>query len=100
MAGKLEKIRETSFFTVLLQEERIMKMRTMTVREAEYLSAKEAIADYPFDFGKQIERFQRYIETSDWDERFIRYVARSERVFISVVILLALAIFLSYSLSL
>jgi len=72
-------------------------MRTMTVREAEYLSGKDAIAGDTFDFGRQIQRFQSYIETSDWDERLIRYVARFDRACLSVVILLAVAFFLSWS---
>ena len=71
-------------------------MRTMTVKDAEYLSAREPIAVYPFNFGKQIQRFQRYIETSDWDRRLSGYSARFDRLFLSAVILLAIAFFLSY----
>lgn len=70
-------------------------MRTMAVRDLEYLSAKNEIAVEPFDLGKQIQRFQRTIETSDWDERLVRCVDRFEGVFLSVAILLAVAFFLS-----
>lgn len=74
-------------------------MRTMTIREAEYLSAGEAAAGNPLDLGKQRQRFQRWIETSDWDERLIRTVTSLEKDFFYVVILLTLAISLSFSLS-
>lgn len=70
-------------------------MRTMTVRDIEYLSAKNEIAAGPFDLGKQIQRFQRTIENTDWDERLVRCVTRFDRVFLFVVILLAAAFFLS-----
>ena len=72
-------------------------MRAITVRTVESLSAKDAITGYTFDFEKQLHRFQRYIETSDWDEQLIRYAARFDRAFLYVVLILALAIFLSLS---
>jgi len=71
----------------------------MTVREAEYWSAKEAAAGNLPDLEKQRQRFQHWIETSDWDERFIRRVNRLEKDFFYVVILLTLAISLAFSLS-
>ena len=72
-------------------------MQTMTVRGVECLSAKDGIVGDILDFGKRIQCFQRYIETSDWDERLIRYAARFDRACFFVVILLAVAFFLSWS---
>ncbi len=70
-------------------------MQTMTARNVEYLNAKEATAGDAFDFERPIRGFQRYIETSDWDARLSRCVARLDRVFLSVVILLTVVFFLS-----
>jgi len=72
-------------------------MRTMTVRDVGCLSTRDAVAGCPFDFGKQLRRFQDYIETSDWDERLIRCVARFDKAFFTSVIFLAVAFFLSWS---
>jgi hypothetical protein len=71
-------------------------MRAMTVRDVECLSAREAITGCPFDFGRQIQRFQRYIETSDWDERLVRYVTRFDKTFLHTVVFLGLSILLSW----
>lgn len=71
-------------------------MRAMTVRAVECLSAREAITACPFDPGRQIQRFQRYIETSDWDERLVRYLTRFDKTFLHTVVFLGLSILLSW----
>ncbi|OPY05471.1 MAG: hypothetical protein A4E66_02432 [Syntrophus sp. PtaB.Bin001] len=71
-------------------------MRAMTVRDVECLSARETITICPFDLGRQIQRFQRYIETSDWDERLVRYLARFDKTFLHTVVFLGLSILLSW----
>lgn len=72
-------------------------MQTMTVRGVECLSARDAIVSDTFDLRKRIQCFQRYIETSDWDERLTHYTVCFDRSFFFVVILLAVAFFLSWS---
>ncbi len=71
-------------------------MRAMTVRDVECLSAREAITVCPFDLGRQIQRFQRYIETSDWDERLVRYLTSFDKTFLHTVVFLGLSILLSW----
>jgi hypothetical protein len=53
--------------------------------------------DCPFDLGRQLRRFQRCIETSDWDKWLIRQAGRCDRALFYAVILMAVAFFLSWS---
>jgi len=75
-------------------------MRTMTAGNAGYLSGRNAVARCPFDLGRQLRRFQRYVETSAWDEQLIRFAARYDRALVYVVAGLALAAAFSLSQSL
>jgi len=72
-------------------------MRTMTVRNIGCASVRDATDGCPFDLGGQLRRFQRRIETSDWDQWLIRHAARFDRALLGAVILLAVAFFLSWS---
>lgn len=71
-------------------------MRTMTMRNVGYAGERDAMAGCPLNLGKQLQRFQRFIETSDWDEQFIRWAARFDRATLCVVFALALAFFISW----
>jgi hypothetical protein len=72
-------------------------MRTMTMRNVGYAGERDAMASCPLNLGKQLQRFQRRIETSDWDQWLIRHAARFDRALLGAVILLAVAFFLSWS---
>jgi len=64
-------------------------MQTFTVRDCRYLKQEESLPDYCFNISNPIERFQNYIETSDWDQKLISYSGTLDKVCLYAVIFLA-----------
>ena len=68
-------------------------MKTMTYTDASRTINQERIFIHPLKPATLLRRFQRYIETSDWDEQIIRKQPVFDKLCWDVVILSGLAIF-------
>jgi hypothetical protein len=67
-------------------------MKTMTYTDSRRMINQERIFIQPLKPATLLRRFQRYIETSDWDEQIIRKQPFIDKICLASVILSGLAI--------
>ena len=67
-------------------------MKTMTYTESRHMIGREREFIQPLASATLVRRFQRYIETSDWDEQIIRKEHLFNKICLIVVILSGLTI--------
>ena len=63
-------------------------MKTFTLEDCSYLKQEESLPDNRFNISNTIERFQSYIETSDWDQKLISYSGTFDKICLYIVIFL------------
>jgi hypothetical protein len=68
-------------------------MKTLTYTDAGHIIDRNSDFIQPVKSAAMLRRFQRYIETSDWDEQIIRKEKLFNKVCMIGVILSGLAIF-------
>jgi hypothetical protein len=67
-------------------------MKTMTYTGSRRMTRREIVFSRPLKPATLLRRFQRYIETSDWDEQIIRKQPFIDKICLASVILSGLAI--------
>ena len=67
-------------------------MKTMTYTDSRRKIRRDIVFIRPLTPAKLLRRFQRYIETSDWDEQIIRKEPLFNKICMVAVILSGLAI--------
>jgi hypothetical protein len=67
-------------------------MKTLTYTDSRHMIRRERVFTQPIKPASLLRRFQRYIETSDWDERIICKQPITDKLCWGVVILSSLAI--------
>jgi hypothetical protein len=67
-------------------------MKTLTYADSRHMTRKELVFVRPLKPATLLRRFQRYIETSDWDEQIIRKEPLFNKICAVAVILSGLAI--------
>ncbi|MEI7637270.1 MAG: hypothetical protein WCJ37_08185 [Syntrophus sp. (in: bacteria)] len=67
-------------------------MKTMTYTDAKHMTSRDRDFIKPLKSAKHLRRFQRYIESSDWDEQVINREHLFNKICLTVVILSGLAI--------
>ena len=67
-------------------------MKTMTYTDSRHMTSRELVFIRPLKPTTLLRRFQRYIETSDWDEQIIRKEPLFNKICMAAVILSGLAI--------
>jgi hypothetical protein len=67
-------------------------MKTMTYTNSRHINKRELVFVRPRKPASLLRRFQRYIETSDWDEQIIRKQPVIDMICWTVVILSGLAV--------
>jgi hypothetical protein len=67
-------------------------MKTLTYTDSRHMTSRERVFTRPRKSATLLRRFQRYIETSDWDERIIRKEPLFNRICLVAIILSGLAI--------
>ena len=68
-------------------------MKTMTCTDTRYMTRREIVFTRPLKPATLLRRFQRYIETSDWDEQIIRKEPLFNNICLVAVILSGLTMF-------
>lgn len=67
-------------------------MKTLTYTESRHITNRGKVFIRPLKSATLLRRFQRYIETSDWDEQIIRKEPPFNKICLVAVILSGLAI--------
>jgi hypothetical protein len=67
-------------------------MKTLTYTDSRHVNRRELVFIRPLKPATFLRRFQRYIETSDWDERIIRKEPLFNKICLVAVILSGIAI--------
>jgi hypothetical protein len=67
-------------------------MKTLTYTDSRYMARREIVFTRPLKTATLLRRFQRYIETSDWDEQIIRKEPLFNKICLLAVVLSGLAI--------
>ena len=68
-------------------------MKTLTYTDSRYIPRREIVFTRPLKKAGLLRRFQRYIETSDWDEQIIRQKSLFNNICLVAIILSGLAMF-------
>ena len=67
-------------------------MKTLTYTDSMYMTIRELVFIQSLKPATLLRRFQRYIETSDWDEQIIRKGPLFDKICLGTLILSGLAI--------
>jgi hypothetical protein len=67
-------------------------MKTLTYTDSRHMTNRDLVFIRPLKPATLLRRFQRYIETSDWDERIIRKEPLLNKICLVAVILSGIAI--------
>jgi hypothetical protein len=67
-------------------------MKTLTYTDSRHMNRRELVFIRSLKPATSLRRFQRYIETSDWDERIIRKEPLFNKICLVTVILSGIAI--------
>ncbi len=67
-------------------------MKTLTYTDSRHMTNRDLVFIRPLKPATLLRRFQRYIETSDWDERIIRKEPLFNKICLVAVILSGIAI--------
>jgi hypothetical protein len=67
-------------------------MKTLIYTDSRHMTGRDLVFIRPLKPATLLRRFQRYIETSDWDERIIRKEPLFNKICLVAVILSGIAI--------
>jgi hypothetical protein len=67
-------------------------MKTLIYTDSRHMTRRDLVFIRPLKPATLLRRFQRYIETSDWDERIIRKEPLFNKICLVAVILSGIAI--------